>query len=482
MSVSDTRIYLNGINALTGEYLVKPLTPAEAADYARQTQLPREKASLLGRLVSLLTGRFFGLPADVEAEELSQAGWAIVFTPDTPDEVRKALEPLRKHRAGHVPPDRCKVLTYNPGQTREQWLNGYGSSAAQVEPTQVPYYVLLVGGPEAIPFEVQYELDLDYAVGRLAFDRVEDYGRYVEAVVAYETDASVANTREVVYWATRHEADPATQLSSSSLVYPLCKGVPAQGGSQAYPAVAEKANFRSRCLLGDGEASKTRLLELLHARGAALPSFLFTASHGMGGWPRGDPRERSGNGALLCQDWPGFGTIKPEHYLTGAEVGPNANLRGLVAFLFACYGAGTPQYDHFLRKPGAGPVEIAERPFVSALAQRLLAAGALAVLGHVERAWGYSIQPPGVGPQLLPFRNLLWRVLAGMPIGHATMDFSRRYATESVALLNMLSPSQPGALAAAAQELTWTWVQRNDAQNYVMLGDPGVRLRTNDLK
>src|SRR6185369_6992615 len=89
--------------------------------------------------------------------ELAQAGWAVVFTPDTPDEVRKALEPLRKHRGGQVPPDRCKVFTYKPGQTREQWLKGYGVSSANVEPTQVPYYVLLVGGPEVIPFEVQYE-------------------------------------------------------------------------------------------------------------------------------------------------------------------------------------------------------------------------------------------------------------------------------------------------------------------------------------
>jgi hypothetical protein len=477
----EERIYLNGINALTGEYLVPPLTIAEAVVLAGQTHLPTEKATLLGRLVSLLTGRFFGLPADVKAEELSEAGWAIVFTPDASNELREALEPLRKHRAGQVPPDRCKVLAYKAGQTREQWLNAYGASAAQVEPTQVPYYLLLVGGPEAIPFEVQYELDLDYAVGRLAFERVEDYRGYAEAVVAYETDDSVANAREVVYWGTRHEADPATDLSASSLVRPLFEGVPAQEGAPAFPAIAEKARFRSRCLLGDGEATKANLLEVLHARGKALPSFLFTASHGMGGWPKGGPSQRSSNGALLCQDWPGFGNITPEHYLTGAEVGPKSNLRGLVAFIFACYGAGTPRFDNFLHKPGEGPVEIAEHPFVSALAQRLLARGALAVLGHVERAWGYSIQPPGVGPQLLPFRNLIFRVLTGMPVGHATMDFSQRYATESVALLNMLSPSQPGALAASAQELASTWVRRNDAQNYVVLGDPGVRLRTNDL-
>jgi hypothetical protein len=479
--MSDGRIYLNGINALTGEYLTPPLSPAEAAEMARLTAPGAEKVTWLGWLVKKLGGVFMGLPTDVEPTDLSQAGWAVVFPPDTPGEVRKALRPLIDHRARQAPPDRCKVLAYALGQTREQWLNSHGASGAYVEPTCVPYYVLLAGGPEAIPFEFQYELDVDYAVGRLAFDRPEDCRRYAEAVVAYETCAAVANAREAVFWGTRHAADPATQLSADCLVGPLFRGEQAEGATPGKGPVAESVGFRSRCLLGH-EASKAALLELLHSGAQAPPSFLLTASHGMGGWPKGDARERSANGALLCQDWPGFGTVRPEHYLTAAEVGPDARLHGLVAFVFACYGAGTPRYDNFLRRPGQGPVEIAERPFVSALAQRLLAGGALAVIGHVERAWGYSIRPQGVGAQLGPFRDLIFQVLTGKPVGHTTMHFSQRYATSSVALLNKLNPSQPGALSATDQDLAWTWVERNDAQNYVLLGDPAVRLRTNDLR
>jgi hypothetical protein len=152
-----------------------------------------------------------------------------------------------------------------------------------------------------------------------------------------------------------------------------------------------------------------------------------------------------------------------------------------VAFVFACYGAGTPRYDPFLKEPAGGPMEVAAAPFVSALAQRLLAGGALAVIGHVERAWGYSIQPPGVGPQLLPFRNLIGRVLAGEPVGHSTMDFSQRYATYSTDLLGKLDPSLPEARLPTDGDLAWTWLERNDAQNYLVLGDPAARLR-DDLK
>jgi hypothetical protein len=480
--MTEERIVLNGINALTGEYLVPPLTVAEVAARARGTPPPKEQEGWLRQIMKRLTGRFYGLPVEVEPTEVKGAGWAVVFTPDTPAPVRKALQPLMDLRARQAPNDRFKVLEYKPGETREAWLGKYGVHGSDVEPTCVPYYVLLVGGPEAIPFDFQFLLDIDYAVGRIAFDNPEDYGRYVEAVVAYETDQAVANAREVVYWGTRHDADQATQLSADALVRPLFRGIAARDTAAAVPAIAEKLKFRARCLLGDGEATKANLLEVLHSHGKAPPSLLFTASHGMGGWPKGDPRQRPGHGALLCQDWPGFGRIKPDHYLTAAEVPGDARLQGLVAFVFACYGAGTPRYDPFLMKPAGGPVEVAEGPFVSALGQRLLAGGALALVGHIERAWGYSIQPPGVGPQLLPFRNFIGRVLGGDPVGHAMMDFSQRYATYSTELLGKLDPSLPEARRPKDPDLAWAWIERNDAQNYIVIGDPAVRLRTEDLK
>ena len=125
------------------------------------------------------------------------------------------------------------------------------------------------------------------------------------------------------------------------------------------------------------------------------------------------------------------GSPDPSHFLTAADLDDEASVHGLIAFLFACYGAGTPVSDHFLADRSKAPVPIAESPFVAALPQRLLThpgGGALAVIGHVERAWGYSIRPVGLDNRLLPFRNLLGRVLRGDPVGLATKDFSDRYA------------------------------------------------------
>jgi hypothetical protein len=479
--MSEQRIVLNGINALTGQYLVPPMTLAEAAVRARGTPPPAEQVGWLKRLVQRFTGRFFGLPMGVDATNLAESGWAVVFTPGTSPAVRQALQPLIDLRGRQVPPDRCKVLEYKSGETREAWLAKYNAHGAEVIPTRVPYYCLLVGGPESIPFEFQFLLDIDYAVGRLAFDRPEDYDRYVQAVVDYETAKAVPTGKEVVYWGTRHDADVATQLSADSLIRPLFKGVPEANGDPAQPAIAEKMKYRSRAFMGD-DATCANLLEVLHGRQQPAPALLFTASHGMGGWPKGDARQRPTSGALLCQDWPGFGQIKPDHYLAASNVEADAKLQGLVAFIFACYGAGTPRYDPFLIDRTTGPLEIAEAPFVAALAQRLLSGGALAVIGHIERAWAYSIQPQDVGPQLLPFRNLVGRLLAGVPIGHTTIDFSQRYATYSTTLVGKLDPALPAALQPTDGELAWTWIERNDAQNYLVLGDPGARVRVDDFK
>ena len=103
------------------------------------------------------------------------------------------------------------------------------------------------------------------------------------------------------------------------------------------------------------------------------------------------------------------------------------------------------------------------------------------MIGHVERAWGYSIRPPGVGPQLVPFRNFLGRLLAGEPVGHAMQDFSQKYAALAAQLVDMLDDTRPDNRPSDA-ELARIWIERNDAQNYVVLGDPATRLRVDAMK
>jgi len=390
--MSTQNIVLNGINALTGHSLVPPMPLSDAARRAGGEVIPAARAIWLKKLAEWIINRPFALPAEVDdPNDLGQVGWAVVFARGTPAPVREVLKPLLDRRACQAK-DLFKELEYEPGESREAWLGRYGVHGADVVPEKVPFFLLLVGDPAEMPFEFQCLPDNDYAVGRLTFDKPEDYGRYAKAVVEYETAAAVPTAREVVYWGTRHDLDMATEMSALGLITPLNAPGPKPGD----PTLAAKFRFGSRCLV--------------------------------------------------------------------AQDATKANL------------------DAYLKDLAGGPLEVAAAPFVSALGQRLLAGGALAVAGHVERAWGYSLADAKAGPQIQPFRNLIIRLLRGERVGQSTLDFSRRYATYSADVLNMLDPGRPGAGKPADTDLVGRWIERNDAQNYVIIGDPAVRLRVEDLK
>ncbi|HME68371.1 MAG TPA: hypothetical protein VKM54_00680, partial [Myxococcota bacterium] len=310
------------------------------------------------------------------------------------------------------------------------------------------------------------------------------YAFYARSVVVYETASAVKNSKEVVYWGTSHPADPATNLSVNDLIEPLANGIDDPKAPSLKKPVHEQVGY-GRKLLGAHDATKANLLATLTS--GRPPALLFTASHGL--WPKaGAANQLDLQGALLCQDWPGFGTMRPDHYLTASDVPDDATVGGMIAFVFACFGAGTPDIDQFRRDPNDAKtaLKLASQPFVAALPRRLLAhpnGGALAVIGHVDRAWTFSIRPPSAtGPQIRTFINTLTFTLGGAPAGYAVQqNFGGRYSALSVHLLNLLSPMAPAAAKPSDRDLVNYWMERNDAQNYVVLGDPAVRIRNEVL-
>lgn len=479
------RIQLNGVDGTTGQYAMSPVELDRAARLIKQApQTEAERTELKGqinwlrRIWKSLAQPHLGLPVDVKPEDFTKAGWAIVFHTSESAEVKQALAPLIEHRRKQVNDDaRIKEMDYRSGETRATWLARYGAAAGSVVPQRVPYYVLFVGSPEKIPFAFVHEVDVEYCVGFLHFDTSRDYSTYVESVIAYESGRSAPNHKEVAFFGTRHAMDPATQMSADMLIKGLADGSPASASVPASPGVAEQWGYAKRSFVAE-DATHAALTDVLKAKSGRRPALLFTASHGMV-WPKGHKNQLAAQGALLCQDWPGFGDVSPAHYFTATNVPADAQIHGLIAFHFACYGGGTPLEDRFIHEPGQPPPQIADRPFIAALPRRLLThpgGGALACIAHVERAWGYSITVEDTGPQILPFQNAIGRILLGQPAGCAMKDFNEKYAALSTSLANLLEKAGYGGYVDDL-DLASMWIERNDAEGYLLLGDPAVSLR-----
>jgi hypothetical protein len=426
-----------------------------------------------------LSGLSFAVEGGFDPGDLTQCGWGVVYSPSVTPQIKDALKPLLDHRRSQAAP--FKIFDgpdgYLSGDQATDWLKRRKVRMDVVNPDNgVPFYLLLVGPPDEMPFEFQYSLDIYWAVGRLWFDTPEEFRRYAESVVRYEDSAApVPTSRRGVIFATEHDFDQATQLFMRQVARPLSAD---DGGAPA--TVWTRAKFALDARLGE-KATRAALAEVLRAGKEGVPALLVSGSHGVE-CPFDDPRQADVQGAIICQDWTGFGAIKPEHWFGASDVPVDARLHGMIHFFFACYGGGCTEFDDYDRR-NKQPRRIANKPFFSRLPQTMLAhpgGGALAVLAHIERAWAYSFQGQRGGAQVQGFRDVIGRLLRGQRIGQATDMFNIRWAAISTELSEMQAELARGA-EVPMRTLGNLWISRDDARNFVVLGDPAVRLRVEDM-
>lgn len=418
--------------------------------------------------------------ADIDPNNLAESGWCVLFAKDADPAIKKALDPLLRLRESQAGP-LFKVFENTsgmlPGEDARAWIERQGAGFSVVDPAfGVPLYVLLVGSPEEIPFEFQYLLDLYWSVGRLHFDKPEEYARYAENVVAYETASTVPNKKNAVLFSVRNDGDRATGLLHDEVVAPMVSGT---GGVRTLAGIK---GFQVTPFLAEA-ATKVRLTSIMAGKEpGGVPPFLFTGSHGLK-FKMADPEQREKQGAILCQEWPGFGPAAPEHMFTAADIPSNACLNGMVHFFFACYGGGCPPFDNFGLNPGESPRPLVPSAILARLPQRMLLQGALASFAHVDRAWAYSFQNSSRRPQTQEMRNIMVRILQGQRLGQAIDDFNMRWAALSAELQESMNKHESfGDQLVSSAELANRYVARNDARNYIVIGDPAVQLRESLMK
>ncbi len=461
----------NGVDAATGAYLTPALSAEQVARLAQGDALDAQRMDELRARHEARTAQTMGVPWGVDAQDLAQAGWGVVFALDADPTVRTALAALLQLRTGQAGA-RYKEFSgaagVRPDDTTRAWLARQGVGPGQPQVSKVPYYLLLVGGPESISFRFQYEAGLNYAVGRVAFDAVDDYLRYASTVVTHDSPVTRTSGRNACFFGVRNADDPATTMSAERLVEPLATALESTRAAAGWTV--------NRMLTAD--ATRTNLRALLN--GSQPPALLFTASHGMG-FPNGHVLQDRHQGALLCQEWPGprahRGAVPPEFYFSADDLSDGAQLGGMLAFHFACYSAGTPKLDDYAHRNNVRE-QIAPRAFVADLPRRMLSlpgGGALAAVGHVERAWGYSFMWPGAGNQTVTFENCLGALMDGSRLGPALDAFAARHADLAVNLNGELENIKFGAKADPVA-LANLWTANNDARGYAIIGDPAVRL------
>lgn len=466
-------LVFNGINGATGNYLLPQMTVEEISRIARGETFTHDHLEELNERYFYSKIAHYGVREGIDVKNLAQAGWGVIFAFSDTEKIagwKEALKPLldlRKQQAGNLYKEYIGHDAFRPDESKNKFLARHGVGPGPAVPTMVPYYLMIVGSPMVIPYIFQTQLDVQYAVGRIYFDTLEEFANYAQSVVRAE-QGYFHRSRKATFFGVQNSADMPTNLSAKELTHPLATWME-----------QDQPEWTIQTLLKN-DASKANLNQLLESEDG--PAFLFTASHGMG-FPKDDPRQLSHQGALLCQDWPGplqwMGKPIPEEYYFSADDVTNAaKIGGMINFHFACYGAGTPQKDDFAHKALQKKLDIAPFPFIARLPQRLLGhpkGGVLAVIGHVERAWGYSFIWERAGAQRVVFESTLKRLAEGHPVGSALEYFNEKYAELSTMLTDMLEDIKFGK-AANDLELAALWTANNDARGYVIIGDPAVRL------
>ncbi len=297
-----------------------------------------------------------------DPNDLTQAGWGILFASDADPAIQANLQPLIDLRKGQVQdPALFKIFSGStgvlPGQTAASWAQQRGVSlTAPVNPYQggVPFYLLIVGSPDRISFEFQALLKMQWAVGRLYFDNVEDYGRYAEKVVEYESKTfTPVQSKNTAMWVTRNYGDLATAI--------LC-GIISQEFLSSSNPLGGRRQFNLSPFMAD-KATKAQLIDILRGNvPGGPPAVIFTGSHGCEYSAANPETQRRLQGAFATQEWVPKTPASPDNRILRRRHSARCQAAGHHGISFRLFQRRLPGPEHLLRLEGLHAGEHHARP------------------------------------------------------------------------------------------------------------------------
>lgn len=414
-------------------------------------------------------------PADPNDWRHPDIGWGVVLPDredvpaadkarglDAPPAIRRLIAergnaPVLRYRS--VAPSGFLRRHEHDGSQADLNLRG----ARGLAPKSVPRYLLIVGSPAAIPWELQYRLQTDAFVGRLDLD---DAGleRYVDALLA-DWAGSPRDVKRPLVWAVDHGHPDITWLMRRGIADRL---------KVLLAADTELDMAGGFC--SDAAATHAALANALAER---RPAFVVSASHGAT-FPLG---QLDAMRAQLGLPVDAAHAVAP---LNDLATGWNA--RGAIWYAHACCSAGAHAGSRFAGLVGADSslgrtlAGIGQLGACTAPLPRALLGGANplgAFIGHVEPTFDWTLRDP-VNGQLTTqhvVESLYGRLHAAErpTIGVAMEPYFRAVGgllQDHANALDAIDEQAPEALPNARRARLLAL----DRLAMVILGDPTVRL------
>ncbi|HEX7184096.1 MAG TPA: hypothetical protein VF756_19860 [Thermoanaerobaculia bacterium] len=448
------------VNAWTGEE--EPA--ADVSDQAKAWAVRRQ----IDKVPRLLAAPE---PVDLRDWRKPEVGWGLVLPENEQISVADraagadAPEPIRKllaDRAG------APVFRYRPDLQNRFLRRYYTDRAAQdvaisgsprgTAPGKLPWYLLLCGSPEALPWDLQYVLNTAAFVGRLDLDD-EGLARYVDALIG-DWAGSACRPEQPVVWAVDHGPSDITFLMRQSIAEPVAKLL--HDDTQIQDGLRR---------LAGADATAGALIDTLAAR---QPALVVTTSHGMTG-PLNDLDLMAAQLGFLVDDR--HAALGPDDLL--AKWQPD----GAIWYAHACCSAGSDARTRYkgLVSEGSSVEKILTAVAglgarVAPLPRKLLGAEKplRAFVGHVEPTFDWTLRAETGQVLTSTIQKALYERMYRARPEPVGMSFEGvyRHVGELLAqwqqAFDGINQGAPGARAAALR----SQLTALDRQSMVILGDP----------